>query len=511
MLKMGGDPPFIIGRLLNHRLRESQSAGEECYVSIILIIFILMILVYALENMGRALWRYYRAIRWSYADSVVRKLRKQGLIPRDERIEGEWTVAFENWNENDAPTDLALLVKEILLPVVRNNIRITLCAGCAHGPVSDGTFHIFIHSAPSGFPDLDSPKFSWGNKVSTAGKAFAPSALGVPICDDNGFVAAELLDHNLYSHRELLTPLSWNRAEATFLGRLLVAVRAELTDFERLTVHELDTKVERQLGQQCLQQFAAGAESIDQAESALVEREFQQQLGRTVAAQSDNLRMIMAPENELGREFDALFRIGKVTGVETKDDYLVVSTVPLNCRDPRTGLLHRIGTFRICISLLPGGSVYWANTTPGGTPYGFNAPHVDSGGYACLGNMREVFHVLISERDFPAAVEAAIAFVESVNVNDSWGAMIDRWPLAETAATTQPATAEQAASPPANAPVTAASSSDSCVATTVIPAVEPVVVNLTPAELAAREAERRMRAEQELRRRRRRQRRRRGY
>jgi hypothetical protein len=59
-----------------------------------------------------------------------------------------------------------------------------------------------------------------------------------------------------------------------------------------------------------------------------------------------------------------------------------------------------------------------------------NAPHVDAEGKACLGNMKEVFSQLLAERQYAAVVEAAIAFVEAANPDDTWGKHIDKWPRA---------------------------------------------------------------------------------
>jgi hypothetical protein len=44
--------------------------------------------------------------------------------------------------------------------------------------------------------------------------------------------------------------------------------------------------------------------------------------------------------------------------------------------------------------------------------------------------MKEVFSKLLAERQYAAAVEAAIAFVEAANTDDTWGKNIDKWPRA---------------------------------------------------------------------------------
>jgi hypothetical protein len=64
-----------------------------------------------------------------------------------------------------------------------------------------------------------------------------------------------------------------------------------------------------------------------------------------------------------------------------------------------------------------------------------NAPHVYSDGHACLGNVEDLFPELIAKRDFASALQLAIVFIESVNVNDSAGKKIDHWPVARGSTT----------------------------------------------------------------------------
>ena len=59
-----------------------------------------------------------------------------------------------------------------------------------------------------------------------------------------------------------------------------------------------------------------------------------------------------------------------------------------------------------------------------------NAPHVDENGNACMGNTKDLFPTLIAKREFASVAELAIAFVESVNLDDNWGKFLDRWPIA---------------------------------------------------------------------------------
>jgi hypothetical protein len=65
-----------------------------------------------------------------------------------------------------------------------------------------------------------------------------------------------------------------------------------------------------------------------------------------------------------------------------------------------------------------------------GNGYTMHAPHVNGGGTICLGNVKDQFPELIRNREYAAAVQLAIVFLESVNVDDNWGQCINRFPIA---------------------------------------------------------------------------------
>lgn len=132
-----------------------------------------------------------------------------------------------------------------------------------------------------------------------------------------------------------------------------------------------------------------------------------------------------------GQEFDKLLVVPKVMRVEAKEGKVVVYTDTLYCLDPRTGVRHEIGAFRIELDTTRG-APRWFNLTRRVDAYKSQqmAPHIWSDGDACLGNTAEVFPELIGNYEFAAAALVAIQFVESVNTDDSAGKHIIRWPLA---------------------------------------------------------------------------------
>jgi hypothetical protein len=138
--------------------------------------------------------------------------------------------------------------------------------------------------------------------------------------------------------------------------------------------------------------------------------------------------------DEYGLEFDKLLQVPKVRRVEAKEGKVNVFTDILFCTDPRSGLRHEIGAFRIELDTTRG-CPRWFNLTRQVDGYnsGQMAPHIWSTGEACLGNTAEVFPELIGAYEFSAAAMVAIQFVESCNTDDPAGKQINKWPVAQEA------------------------------------------------------------------------------
>lgn len=63
---------------------------------------------------------------------------------------------------------------------------------------------------------------------------------------------------------------------------------------------------------------------------------------------------------------------------------------------------------------------------------GMQAPHVDSSGKLCLGNMTEMMPQLLGELDIPVLISMILQFLESANMDDPWGRIIDSFPVVNT-------------------------------------------------------------------------------
>jgi hypothetical protein len=136
---------------------------------------------------------------------------------------------------------------------------------------------------------------------------------------------------------------------------------------------------------------------------------------------------------QLGREFDALLKSPRVTGVTIVPGQVLVYTDKLSCTDPRTGQRHELGNFLIGI-FTDGQSdcVQWVNLSRqvDGCLRRQHAPHVVASGRACFASVREAFPDLIANLQFSIVAQLAIDFIEQVNVDDPAGKQIIKWPLA---------------------------------------------------------------------------------
>jgi hypothetical protein len=326
---------------------------------------------------------------------------------------------------------LSSLVREILTPVVRSNVIIRDCNGQNAAPVDDGKFRIFMHSSPIGAPCMNAPEQIWGHRMIKREAAFAPSAHGVPLIDDNGFIVGEIVGRNLYLHMHYIH--FGAKLEAALAAKLLLEVRKEV---QAAAVEADEDAIKRRVAehyvQECTRQYAVGkALKVSAGDLAAAQSDFHGHLRGALLEEFDLLRLQAAPAEEIGREFDELTQLANVTGVKVEGDKIVVSTDVLYCVHPRSHVRYEIGAFdiQICTST---NMIKWFNKTrkvSGGSGK-MNAPHVDPNGNACMGNTKDLFPALIQKREFASAVQLAIAFVEAVNLEDNWGAYITNWPVA---------------------------------------------------------------------------------
>lgn len=136
-------------------------------------------------------------------------------------------------------------------------------------------------------------------------------------------------------------------------------------------------------------------------------------------------------------EYRRILALPEVISLEILNKFLVIETKTLFCANPRTGLVHEIGRFKLEISLTEA-HINWINTTrivKAGQLGNLMAPHIFArsivAGQPCLGNTAALFPALQANGEFAALIMMAIEFIQTLNSSDVLGATITLWPLAD--------------------------------------------------------------------------------
>ena len=132
--------------------------------------------------------------------------------------------------------------------------------------------------------------------------------------------------------------------------------------------------------------------------------------------------------DELAAQFDRLIADRKILDVrlDVDEEVLKVFTDDLFVLDEDHDEWHHLGKFRI--DLTASGNLRYANMTRQ-VHAGHHAPHVDSSGIACDGSFGEIVPPLAAANQYADIIFMAIAFLESVNMRDTYGATVVEWPV----------------------------------------------------------------------------------
>jgi len=360
------------------------------------------------------------------------------------------------------------IVRRVLLPAIRQReIMISYPCGSRKVSTAQHCFHVRIHATAmttmqigSWYRPKNTANFSWwGQDLPAEGRQpmFQPSGQGIQIVDPvTGEIAAELINGtDLYVLFDL------------FRGRWDISVRPEeLIVFERLCLSAAAAITSKQIttaADPTLTQTDGTPAQTDRERYVALCQKWREQTKHAVRHHAEELRLrvnklqeqltmavrefVRAEQRQIdeqitehehcenfGLEYDRLLALEQVTKVEVKDDLIAVYTKPLCCTDPRTDTVHEIGKFRI--EIYPSGrddGIRWFNLTRQVNAWSSEqqAPHIWRDGKACLGNMADVIPQLLGKREFALLATMAIAFVESVNVNDRAGQYVGRWPKAK--------------------------------------------------------------------------------
>lgn len=318
---------------------------------------------------------------------------------------------------------LDTLITSILTPTVRKQITVHTRGGAVCSPLRSGGFHIHMGAWPRETTMVTPSRATVGGEALKVHEESVgcPSGAGDLLFDDSSNAIGELHEDNLYLYETAVR--NGTLGEARYLIQILKRVQALL----RLDKGGNDAKATH-FADQCL---ALAKRDLPHTDSASAQQELASLLARAAAQENEMFHIESNTDVEAGKEFDALLNLEKVIDVKVDGRSIVVTTKTLYCQHPRSGQWHEIGAFDIFI-YPNNNSLQWKNRTrliDGGAGV-MHAPHVNGEGNACFGNTAELFPKLIADRDFATAAMMAIAFVESVNIEDSWGKYLGNWPVA---------------------------------------------------------------------------------
>jgi hypothetical protein len=129
-----------------------------------------------------------------------------------------------------------------------------------------------------------------------------------------------------------------------------------------------------------------------------------------------------------------------IKSIFTDEGIIHVYTKNIYAVDPRSKIKHDIGTFHIQLNMLsseydPDNSIVIKNTKHNITsPFGaqpMEAPHIFNGGHMCHGNLITAVTQHYAERDLYGLLVDVISFIESPNIDDPAGELVDHFPEAK--------------------------------------------------------------------------------
>jgi hypothetical protein len=368
-----------------------------------------------------------------------RKKIKRGLRP-SVRVIGGWN------GDGDNRREFIQAIKEILWPVIKTNVKIRIPHQYHHRPIRNLNFHIFIWSSPLKFFEYQSdiyrrerpPEKIWGSYVNCKDLAYMPSGLGKSFIDEaSGYAVAELINgNNLYIHHDLVERGSYE--EIAIFRELLRRVVDELLFHKKPDDKPLRKSLTTQMLISSMGDF--GQSDLEQSVSRLDTdlRDLRTRLAKTIRDLQEKrtlLSLIKSGKHKTDRiemmtkEYEDIISLPKVEEVLATKSYLKVFTKTIFCKDPdHPRHVYEIGKFliRIPLDLTDKNGIRLINLTR------FNgnmAPHVDSDGTPCLGNMEEAFPELLANCEFSVLTDMCIQFLEAYNSGNFQD--IENWPRAK--------------------------------------------------------------------------------
>lgn len=357
-------------------------------------------------------------------------------------------VIVEDWN-GYGMEEFRTIAEEILLPLVKKDVVISVPHQYSHASRRGGNFYIWIWSTLDNNDSRtqDIPRKIWGIEVDCRDAGFKPSGKGVPILDDNNYAVAELVNgNNLYIHHDICN--NGTQSESDIFRRLLketvkqivlslpkgeFALRKKNFKAEQLKAsRKLYVEVCTGRHDRVLKDTAAAIKNTEQEVTKI-----QKSLVSNTRLLDENRRKLkqlkaMRPDKKLySKEFDKILAMPDVKEVIISGQKISVFTKRIYIAHGRT--LRDIGNFRIDI-FSDNGYIKFYNLTrrskneDGGEYENCHHPHVNCDGDPCLGNIEEAVPALIAEYQFAVVTILAIQYLQSYFEEDCYS-KVENWPL----------------------------------------------------------------------------------
>ncbi|MBX9686180.1 MAG: hypothetical protein K2X27_05730 [Candidatus Obscuribacterales bacterium] len=263
------------------------------------------------------------------------------------------------------------------------------------------------------------------------------------IGEEGGILIEEQLLESIMS---LLNLKMKSRADSAFVGvgRLVLAAPEPLEAAEPVAVQAplpkepVAPELKELFADECSKAVARVlllgiSENEHDAELRRLNKLLSQKIRESRVCEDKLLRQNFSLET-FGVEYDNLRLVPKIKNVTVSGGIINVYTDTLYARG-LPGRYYEIGAFRIDLNPAGDGAPRWYNETRRVRGYkeGMHAPHIWSGGNACLGNTATSFLHLFKARHWHLAAALAIEFVESTNQSDPAGKCVGSWPAATEA------------------------------------------------------------------------------
>lgn len=392
-------------------------------------------------------------------DLAAEQLKRNIAELRQEADRPRGRINFHTENESNCHNaqQIVNMIDRLLIPAAQKDVILHVFYDSDnHDPLSDGKFHIWTASSPTGNcqeGNRSKPKKIFGSSTSDW-NFFLSSGRGFEIIDEEtGFAVAELIDDNLFLHSAFHRsnfPNGLQVIEKIFERTTLVMN----LDQEKKDAYLADLKAKRfavsreNYVKACSQRIAnsrlentnnmAKAEqNIAAYQSRLIEAIRQAEEYRKMAAffEAGNTEM----EDKFREEFATIMAMPEIEDVNVSDKYVNIFTKPIYLRgqcykynEGKEGY-YDIGKFRIQINTSgTDHAVRFFNLTRKGKGdnYNIHHPHVNSDNVPCLGNIGPTISELIAKYEYAILADILVQFLFSVNYeNDTAGmGLFKYWP-----------------------------------------------------------------------------------